>query len=279
MIVDIHTHLMDFSQHAGEQLRYDLDRCGIGAQAYSYTEDEYLMGTKEADKVVVFGIRAKKTGWQVDNGFVREFVQRNPKYIYFASIDPTEPDFFEQLVLEHESHHCKGIKLGPVYQGVHPLDRTYYKIYEYCQKQRLPIITHMATTFSSGVPLSYARPCYMDQVACDFPELKIVMAHLAHPWIDECIAAVRHQPNLYADLSALYYRPWQFYQAMMSIQEYGICEKIFFGSDFPATTTADSLKGVRNVNRIVEGTSLPRVSSDLIESILNKDSLAILGIS
>lgn len=278
MIIDIHTHLLDFGRHADEKLRDDLERCGIGGKAYTFTQEEYLEGTSGADRAVVFGIRAQKTGWRVDNSFVSDFVRRHPKYVYFASIDPMDADFMEQLSCEHRIRHCKGVKLGPVYQGIHPLDPRYYRIYRYCEEQGLPIITHMATTFSSGVPLDYARPAHMDQVACDFPNLKIVMAHLAHPWIEECVAAVRHQPNLYADLSALYYRPWQFYQAMTCIQEYQIGEKILFGSDFPATTTAQSIQGVREVNRIVEGTSLPKIPSELIESILQKDSLSLLGI-
>jgi len=279
LIIDIHTHLLDFSRHLDQKMKDDLHRCGIDPDSYNFTEQEYLDATAAADKAVVFGIRAKKTGWLVDNEFVRDFTGRHPqKYIYFASVDPTDADYMDQLAAEHTAWHCKGVKLGPIYQGLHPHDPAYYKIYEYCEKHGLPIMTHMATTFSSGVPLDYARPALMDKVACDFPNLKIVLAHLGHPWIEECVAAVRHQPNLYADISALYYRPWQFYQAMTLVKEYGVANKIFFGSDFPATATGDSIEGVKAVNRIVEGTALPKIPRDLIDNILYKDSLSILGI-
>lgn len=278
MIIDIHTHLLDYSKHLDQKLKDDLIRCGIDPNSYNFTEEEYLEGTSAADRVVVFGIQAKKTGWNVKNDFISDFTQRHPKYVFFASVDPTDENCMEHLKYEKEVRHCKGVKLGPIYQGLHPADPRYYQIYEYCEKNRLPIITHMATTFSSGVPLEYARPTHMDKIACDFPNLKIVMAHLAHPWVDECIAAVRHQPNLYADLSALYYRPLQFYQAMNSICEYGIADKVFFGSDFPATTTADSIKALKEVNRVVEGTALPKIPQAVIDKILNKDSLSVLGI-
>ena len=280
MIFDIHTHLMDFSRHMDKKLKDDIVRCGIDLNMYDFTEAEYEKATSAADKAVVFGIRAKKTGWNVSNGFVYDFVAKHSnKYIYFASVDPLENDYMEQLAFEHKERRCKGVKLGPIYQGLHPHDPAYYKIYGYCENHRLPIMTHMATTFSGGVPMEYARPVHMDKVACDFPELKIVMAHLGHPWIEECIAAVRHQSNLYADISALYYRPWQFYQAMTLINEYGVANKIFFGSDFPATTTADSVTGLKEVNRIVENSSLPRVPDEVIENILYKDSLSVLGIT
>ena len=279
MIIDIHTHYLSFPEDFQEPFFSDLKRCGIAEQSWNYTEEEYLKGTEEADRVIVFGLSAKKTGWKGNNRKVADFAARYaPKYIFFTSIDPAEADYMEQLTRDHKVYGCKGVKLGPVYQGFHPLSPEYYRIYEYCQSNGLPIITHMATTFSSGVPLEYARPIYMDQVACDFPKLKIVMAHLGHPWEAECIAAIRHQPNLYADLSALYYRPWQFYQSMRLLEEYGADQKVFFGSDFPATTTKDSLNGIRRINDVIRGTNLPRVSENIIEGILSRNPLSELGI-
>lgn len=279
MLIDIHTHFVRCPEDFTEPFFSDLERCGIPLDSWCYNEKDYLEGTAAADKVVVFGLSASKTGWYAQNQRVAELVRRYPgKYIFFTSIDPAAPDFMDQLRRDHLQMGCKGVKLGPIYQGVHPLDPRYLEIYDYCEKNGLPIMTHMAATFSSGVPLEYARPALMDRVACEFPRLKIVLAHLGHPWIDECIAAIRHQPNLYADISALYYRPWQFYNALASVQEYGAGHKLLFGSDFPATTTADSIVGLRGVNCIAEKAGLPLISQDLIEGILNRDSLAVLGI-
>jgi predicted TIM-barrel fold metal-dependent hydrolase len=280
MIIDIHTHLVDFDSEFDQKLRDDLTRCGISHDTWRFTEEDYLEGTKSADKVVVFGIRGKKTGWNVRNEAVADFVERHKeKYLFFASVDPCDPNVLDDLKYNHKSLGCKGVKLGPIYQGVHPHDPIYYKIYEYCEANHLPIMTHMATTFSSGVPLEYAWPVHMDKVACDFPGLKIILAHLGHPWIGETLAIIRKQENVFADLSALYYRPWQFYNAMMMASEYGCCNKILFGSDFPATTTGSSIEGLHNVNRIVEGTGLPRISSELIDEIIHRDSLKLLGVT
>ena len=171
------------------------------------------------------------------------------------------------------------MKIGPVYQGVHPLDSRFYAIYEYCEQNGLPIMTHMATTFSSGVPLDYARPIHMDQVACDFPRLKIVLAHLGHPWEGETLAIIRKQENVYADLSALYYRPWQFYNAMRLAVEYNCCSKILFGSDFPATTTQSSIDGLRQMNQIIMASQLPVIPEATIESIIHRNAFAALNIN
>lgn len=276
MITDMHTHLVNFADF-GEQLRDDLTRSGIRHETWTYTEEDYLNATDAADKVIVFGLKAQKTGWNVKNENVYDFVSRHgDKYIYFASIDPYEQDFMRDLKYNHDILKCKGIKIGPIYQGVHPCDKKYYEIYDYCEKNSLPIITHMATTFSSGVPIDYARPYHMDKVACDFPKLKLVLAHLGHPWEAETIAIIRRNENIYADISALYYRPWQFYNSMRLAFEYGCANKLLFGSDYPATTTENSINGIRNINKIIKDKGLPIIPEDVTEGIIYRDSLEIL---
>ena len=182
----------------------------------------------------------------------------------------------QDLEYNHNILRCKGIKLGPIYQGVHPCDKKYYEIYDYWEKKSLPVVTHMATTFSSGVPIDYARPYHMDKVACDFPKLKIVLAHLGHPWEAETVAVIRRNENVYADISALYYRPWQFYNSMRLAVEYNCCHKLLFGSDYPATTAENSIKGLRNINNIIKDSGLPVIPEEITEGIIRRDSLEIL---
>ena len=279
MIVDVHTHCFSFQDHTTSHVKDDMARCGIDPATWEFSQDEHLQATQAADVAVVFGMQAAATGWRTPNDFVAEHVNRAPdRLIFFASVDPGQNNYEDELRRCHEDLHCAGVKLGPIYQGVHPLDKRYYEIYRYCQKHSLPIMIHMATTFSSGVPLEYAKPSHMDQVAVDFPDLKIVLAHMGHPWEHETIAAIRKQPNLFADVSALYYRPWQFYNSMRLLCEYGAGDKVLFGSDFPATTTADSIEGLRAVNDVVAQAGLPPVSEAVIEDIIHRDALNLLGI-
>lgn len=279
MIVDIHTHFFDFAAHCGPQVLSDLQRCGMDPAPWQFTPEDHLEATAAADVAVVFGLRAARTGWRAPNEAVAEQVRRAPeRLVFFAAIDPAEDGFREELERCHRDLGCQGVKLGPIYQGVPPLDPRYREIYGYCERHGLPIMIHMATTFSSGVPLDYARPVYMDQVACEYPDLKIVMPHLGHPWEGETIAAIRKQPNLYADLSALFYRPWQFYHAMRLLVEYRAQGKVLFGSDFPATTTAASLEGVRGVNAILGQSGLPPIPQTVIEEILHREALSLLGL-
>lgn len=278
MIYDIHTH---FWNH-GDITRQDSDESSLGVPEKAYermSSDNHLKETRAVDRAVVLGFRALKVGFNTPNDAVKAQVDRAPdRLVFFTGIDPTEKNFMEELERTHQDLGARGIKLGPIYQGVHPLDHRYHEIYAYAQKHGLPILTHMATTYTRGVPLEYARPIHMDQVAVDYPDLKLVLAHLGHPWNGEAIAVIRRNPNVYTDISALYYRPWQFYNAMQLLVEYGTTGKVFFGSDFPFTLPGESIKGIRNMNHIIEGSGLPRIPDDIIEEILHRDSFGILGI-
>ena len=83
---------------------------------------------------------------------------------------------------------------------------------------------------------------------------------------------------MYADISALYYRPWQFYNSMRLLVEYGAQHKVLFGSDFPFTTTGDSLEKVRDLNCIIAQSGLPAVPRDVIEGIVYRNTLELLGL-
>jgi predicted TIM-barrel fold metal-dependent hydrolase len=104
----------------------------------------------------------------------------------------------------------------------------------------------------------------------------MIMAHMAHPWYEECVIVARKNPNVYCEVSALYYRPWQFWNTLICAQEYTIANrnKIFWGTDFPFTSVAESIAGLRNVNQVIAGSGLPRVTQDTIDQILYSDPTA-----
>jgi hypothetical protein len=106
----------------------------------------------------------------------------------------------------------------------------------------------------------------------------MVMAHLGHPYEGECVVTMRKHANVYADVSALHYRPWQLYNSLMLVQEYGVWDKVLFGTDFPFTTVDASVAGIRGLNGMLEGTALPRLDVDAIERMFHRDTAGILGI-
>ena len=121
-------------------------------------------------------------------------------------------------------------------------------------------------------------PRHLDPVAIRYPEVKIILAHLAHPYEAECVAVIRKHPNVYADVSALHYRPFQLYNSLMLVQEYGVWDKVLFGTDYPFTTVNESLAGLRNLNHMLDGTALPRLDESEIEKMISRKTLSILGL-
>lgn len=280
MIVDIHTHIFNPDTDFGPKLLADMKRCNIDPTIWRELGEKHLESTKAADVAIVFGLQASATDWNIPNDMVAAHVALAPhRLLFFASIDPALPDFMEELEKCHQQDGAVGVKMSPLYQDVHPCDPRCYDIYRYCEKHGLPILFHAGTSFVSGTPLDYSRPVHFDKVAVDFPELRMILAHLGHPWEGETIAVVRRHANVYADLSALYYRPWQFYNSMQLLVEYRTHEKVLFGSDFPFTTTADSINGVRNINHILANSGLPSIPKEVTEGIIHRNALELLGLT
>ena len=112
-----------------------------------------------------------------------------------------------------------------------------------------------------------------------FPNLKMILAHLGHPWQDYCMSVVRKHKNVYADLSAQFYRPWSFWQGMNLFNEWGVLDKVFFGSDWPVTTPDQTLNGINNLNNYAEKFNLPNFSEEILKNIIKRDVINLLEIN
>jgi len=243
-------------------------------------EEDHWAAMQAVDRAIVFGFRAPHSGLVVPNQFIAGYVAQHPeKLIGFTCIDPSESDYLDELHRSFEEWKFRGLKLAPIYQNYHPMDTRMKPVYEYCEKNEIPILFHQGTTFPRKAPLKYSFPVQLEDVALEYPGLHIVVAHMGHPWIDETVVLVRKQPNVYADISALYYRPWQFYNGMMSAVEYGAAHKLLLGSDYPFTLPGETISRLRDVNHVVGQSGLPHIPEKVIESLIERDTLALLGLS
>jgi len=244
------------------------------------TEEAHWDAMAPVDKAIVFGFHSRHLGLVVPNDRIAQYVAKHPeKLIGFTCIDPHEPGYMEELERTLSMREFRGLKLAPIYQNYHPMDERMQPVYAYCEQRGIPILIHQGTTFPRRAPLKFSLPIQIEDVALAYPELRIVIAHLGHPWVEDTIVLIRKQPNVYSDLSALYYRPWQYYNAMVLAQEYGVMHKLFLGSDYPFTTPGDSIAALRNINHIIGDSGLPRVHEDRIEAIVHRDTLQLLQIS
>lgn len=281
MIVDVHSHAWRFPEDFGEDFIQQARRARPGHEVdLRVSYDAYCASAPPGTRTVVFGGKAKLSNLWVDDRVVAEYVSRHPdSLIGFLSIDPTQDGFERELHEGHEELGLKGIKLLPMYAGFSPDDERLDPLWHYAQRHGLPVLLHMGTTFISQAPLRFTLPRLIEPVAVRFPNIKIVLAHLGHPYEGECIVTVRKHENVFADISALHYRPFQLYHSLMLAQEYGVWHKLLFGTDFPFTTVNASVAGLRALNDQLEGTRLPRLEAKEIEALIYRDSLKLLGLS
>ena len=280
MVVDVHSHTWQYPDHFTDDFRAQA-RFARGGQEMDLTVeyDAYRASATACDKSVVFGGKARLSGLWVDDAYVAAYVRQHADTcIGFLSLDPTQDGWQDEMRHGHQTLGLRGIKIMPMYAGFYPHDKTLDPLWSYAQEHGLPVLLHSGTTFVSQAPLDCTLPRHIDPVATRFPGVRIILAHLGHPYEGECVVVIRKHPNVYADISALHYRPFQFYNSLMLVQEYGVWHKLLFGSDYPFTTVDASIEGLRNLNGMIEGSALPRLDAGQIEALIERDSLGLLGL-
>jgi predicted TIM-barrel fold metal-dependent hydrolase len=281
MIVDVHSHTWRYPLHFTEDFCCQAQRARAGVEVdLTVRFEDYRDSAPPGTRTVVFGGKAKLSGVWVDDRYVADYVGAHPdSLIGFLSVDPTQDGWQGEMEEGHRGLGLRGIKLLPMYAGFRPDDPRLDALWRYATLQRLPVLLHTGTTFVAQAPLECTLPRHVDAVAIRFPEVKIVMAHLGHPYEGECIATFRKHPNVYADISALHYRPFQLYHSLMLVQEYGVWDKVLFGSDYPFTTVNDSIEGLQRLGAITQETGLPKLDDQAITAMIERDALRLLGLA
>ena len=277
MIVDVHTHCIQ-PEHIADSSQRAMERVGYPPMQ-PLSPEAYARAMEVVDRSIVFGVRAQSTGFRSSNDFTAQWVKSDPeKYVGFMAIDPTEDDYLEEIERCSEDLGLRGIKMYPALASFDPTDSTVFAMYEMAQRKGLPILSHMGTSPDPRAMLKYSLPILIDEVAQAFPDMKIVIAHMAHPWQRDTALVLRKHPNVYADVSGVWRRPWQGWEALIGMVEWDVTDKLLFGSDFPLWTPQEGIEKMRCINDQVEGTNLPRVPDEVIEGIISRDSLKLLEI-
>jgi uncharacterized protein len=280
-IVDVHSHFWKYPDHFQDDFRNQARRARAGVEVdLTVRLEDYRRQSVPGVRTIVFGGKAKLSGLWVDDRVVRDYVASSPDdLIGFLSVDPTQPGWEDELRIGHQDLGLRGIKLLSMYAGFRPDESRLDPLWRYAQTHQLPVLLHTGTTFVSQAPLECTLPRHLDPVAARYPDVRIILAHLGHPYEGECVAVIRKHPHVYADLSALHYRPFQLYHSLMLVQEYGVWDKVLFGTDYPFTTVSATINGLRSLNNMLDGTALPRLNMDAIEQLIHRDSLPLFGLS
>ena len=211
------------------------------------TLEELAAKYKELDYMAVVLANDDRTAqgdaWD-SNDWVASISRRYPDtFIGFGSVDPWMGKLaVKEVERAGKELGMKGIKFIPMTQEFYPNDRRFYPIYEKIAELGMIAMFHTGTTGvgaglpgGGGVHLKYTKPIpYIDDVAADLPELTIVMAHQAFPWVEEQLAVLVHKPNVYMDISG--WSPKYFNPLLIQYASTLIKHKVLFGSDYPALT-------------------------------------------
>jgi uncharacterized protein len=279
MIIDVHAHCWPAGSFS-EEFIADTRRMRASAVNLLTPYERYRDNLAPDEEVVsiVFGGKARLSGMWVDDADVASYVAQAPdRMIGFLSVDPTQSGWEDELREGHERYGMRGIKLLPMYANFYPHEERLDPLWRYATEYQLPVLLHTGTTFVAKAPIDCTLPRHLDVVARRFPDVKLILAHLGHPYEAETIVVIRKHPNLYADVSALTYRPWQLFHSLMLVHEYNVWEKILFGTDYPVTTVAETVSGLRSLCDVrIDRFSLPR---EQIEQLIHRDALALLGLT
>lgn len=207
----------------GEKLVADMDRAGVDHSCIF---------------AVDYGLLTGEPGVPIaeQNRLIAEAVQRFPgRLTGFCAVDPRRPEAPDLLRQAVEEWGLRGLKLHPT-PGFYPYDPAAYSLYEMCAEYKIPVLIH---TGSQPGPMKsrFARPVYVDDVAADFPELPIIMAHCGHHWWEEALLVCSVKPNCYVDISGwqreYLEHPAVFYGFLRRLIDAIGPWRIFFGTDGP----------------------------------------------
>ena len=259
MIVDCHTHI-DFSG----------DDAGVS---------EHLAAAETVDVCFVL---ARGEGPSEDvNKRLAEYVEKHKaKMVGFAVVDPPNDKvglanvrpIQEKLGLEGAVLYCSA-------SGFHPTHSRAMRFYESAVELGMPVFFHNWEAVSSREAiLEYAQPYLLDEVARSFPELKMIVGGMGVPFMEQTFALVAKHPNVYADLTVKPSSVWQVYNTVVAANERGVMAKLLFGSGFPVGRAEQCIETLLGFNKLLADTNLPTVPRDRIRTIVERETLKVLGI-
>ena len=252
--IDVHTHAeistrqprdpchAIFDEHMDKYFK-EMKRPTIAEVAQYYRERKMAAVIFTVDNEAEMGLT------RVANEEVAEVAAENSDaLIPFASIDPHKGRMgvreARRLI---EDYGVRGFKFHPTSQGFYPNDRMAYPLYEEISGAGLPALFHTGQTGAGagapggmGLRLKYSNPMHLDDVAADFPDLTIVMAHPSFPWQDEALAVATHKHSCYIDLSG--WSPKYFPANLVQYANTLLKDRVLFGTDYPVLSPERWLK-------------------------------------
>ncbi len=234
---------------------------------------EFIKQMNEAriDKVVLLNAALKGGPVRPMNEGVGKLLKAYPdRLIGFAGFDPnTGVQAVDEIQYAVKELGFSGIKTVPSFVELDINDKTFYPCYRKAQELGIPVSIHTGTAILKGVRVKHVHPLMIDDVAFDFPDLKIICTHLGGWQYLDLISMLIHHSNVYADISFWPLNPFYVQLVPWKILEQTVSDKILFGSDYPAGQTP---------KEAAEAVMKLPISQSFKEKILGENAAKILGL-
>ncbi|NLP30603.1 MAG: amidohydrolase [Clostridiales bacterium] len=273
IVIDFHVHLSEYDTISKDTYEFfsafhpSKEEFDANSKKYSSPENfVQLMDYNKVDYSVILAEIAPLTSGIASNERVEAFCRGNPRLIPFCTLNPyIHPNMAKMLEDLCQNHGFKGIKLYPSYNHFYPNDNMMYPLYSLAERLGIPVLFHTGTSIFSNSRLKYSDPIYIDDIAVDFPNLKIVMAHGGRgPWYDLALTLVRLHENVFIEISGL--PPKKLLEYFPSMERFS--NKFIFGSDWPAVDVNKNVEMIRKLN----------ISEDAVSNILGENARKVLGL-
>jgi predicted TIM-barrel fold metal-dependent hydrolase len=245
--IDVHVHVHDERARAlqGPEAQAKFEQMATyfkrEVKHTSVEEQAEQYRSKNMMAILVNGTDVTVTGrTPIPNDFIAETVQRFPDtFLGMGAIDPWQGELARREIVRMKELGLVGIgELNPARQHFYPNDPRFYPLWEEAERQGMVVLFHSGYAAAGsgspgggGVKLKYCQPMLLDDVAADFPGLKIICAHPSWPWTAESLAIARHKPNFFVDLSG--WAPKYFPQELVHYANSIIQDRVLFGTDWP----------------------------------------------
>lgn len=271
-VIDFHVHCLPYDEYAPQAWAWVEEQQGMNLEElisrYGGTAGlEALLAEAGVDYAVVVAELCPVTTGVCRNETVAAVCRASDRLIPFASLDPhttREPAKELRRLVQEEGF--RGLKLYPTYQLFYPNEAMVYPLYAAAEELGIPVMVHTGSSVFRGSRLKYGDPLYLDDVAVDFPGLKIILVHGGRGlWYDRAFFLARLHPNVYLEVAGL--PPQRLLHYFPELER--LADKVLFGSDWPT---------IRSIRANIEAIRSLPISGEAKEKILGGNAARLLDL-
>ncbi len=256
MIIDCHTH--------------------IDCKGTEFDPQNHFESCQQIDYAFVLASCEEKTDQA--NKKVAQYVSDNPKMVGFAVVNVLTEKLNLDQVKNLKEKGFKGLVVYCSENGFHPCHSRAKRLYQAAQELSLPVFFHNAAPLWKTAKFEFSQVWPLDEIAREFSELKIIIGNMGSPFTEQTIALLGKHENVYGDLTIDPEKIWKTYNTVVQAYEGEVMDKLIFGSGFPCNNASNCVETLLGFNKLLANSNLPNVPREQIRSIIERDSIKLLGI-